>query len=79
MEEEFQDLERVGEGHKLGKRQGFVGIRELEIGDLETRDVRTDINRDKDMGRLVPLDARQIMVARLGLGAQKRFQGLLPT
>lgn len=53
-----------------------MGIRELEIGDLGTGDVRTDINRDKDTGRLVPLDARQIMVARLSFGAQKGFQGL---
>ena len=60
--EEFRVLGRVREGHRIGERQGLVGIRGLEArggrGLGSQGDLRTDINRDKETVRLVPLDTK---------------------
>lgn len=80
---EFQRSWRKSSG-KGGKRPqnrgktGPHGIRDLEMRWPGSQgDFRTDINRDKDTMRLVPLDAKQMMVARWSVGFQEGFQELL--
>lgn len=72
-------VSRVREGRRRPQNRGKTGPHEDQTsGDKvtwEQGDCRIDTNRDKDTMRLVPLDAKRMMVARLSVGFWRDFRG----